>query len=172
MSQHPFSSEAISAHQSISEVVETYKTMRDSRHPMTETLLPILKSRLRAEPVNEIDVQTMWSTRAFATPEWIEALFYNIVKFDIFNSQPAGGHIHLFIETEMLNYHERACNNIIAMYERQKRVVAAEVVAREAARRAEPGLLHRGMSRMAHKGINLVRKAYLRKVVFGYLKKF
>jgi hypothetical protein len=138
---------------------------------MAETLLAILKSRLRIEPVNEIDVQTIWSTRTFATSEWIEALFYNIVKFDIFNSQPAGGYIHLFIETEMLNYHERACNNIIVMYERQNRVVAAEAAAREAARKAEPGFLHRGVSRMAHKGFKVVREAYLRKVVLDYLNK-
>jgi hypothetical protein len=169
MSQQSSSSEAISGHQSIGEVVETYKTMRDSRHPMAETLLPILKSRLRTEPVNETDVQTIWST--FATPEWVEALFYNIVKFNIFSSQPASGYIHLFIETEMLNYHERACNNIIAMYERQKRVVMAEVVAREAARKAEPGLLHRGVSRMAHKGVRAVRKACMRRMMHDYLRK-
>jgi hypothetical protein len=142
MSQHQSSSSSSSARQTISEVVETYKTFRRSDDPQAEALLPILKSRLRTEPVNELDVQAIWS---FATPEWVEALFHNIEKFNIFNSQPAGGYIEMFIETEMLNCHERACHNIVAMYERQKRVV----VTAAAARKAGPGLVHRATSRMA-----------------------
>jgi hypothetical protein len=109
-------------------------------------------------------------TRSFCTPEWIETLFYNIVKFDVFNSQPAGGYIELFIETEMLEYHERACNNIVAMYQRQTSVVVAEAAEREAACKAEPGYLRRTMIRVADKGVQVIKEVCISKVMFDYLK--
>jgi hypothetical protein len=169
MPERSSSSGNVSIRLTISEDVEAYEALRLARNPTAETLLPILKDRLRTEPVSELDVQTIWWT--FYTPEWVEALFYNIVKFNVFNSQPAGGYIELFIETEMLNYHERACNNIIAMFERQIHVVVAEAAARDAARKAAPGCLHRVMSRMADKGVKMVQQAYIRKMMFDYLKK-
>jgi hypothetical protein len=170
MSHHQPPSSTNFAHLTISEAVEAYSTQRRSQDPTADSLLTIIKSRLRTEPVSELDVQTVWWTRSFCTPEWIEALFYNIVKFDVFNSQPAGGYIELFIETEMLEYHGRACNNIVAMYQRQMSVVVAEAAEREAACKAEPGYLRRTMIRVADKGVQVIKEVCISKVMFDYLK--
>ncbi|RMZ70701.1 hypothetical protein GMOD_00000832 [Pyrenophora seminiperda CCB06] len=83
-----------------------------------ETLLAHIKTRLRTEPVTEIDVQTIWHVAP--VPDMLDALVGNLVKFDVLNMQPTGGYIHLFIETEMLQMHERGQQQLIAMFEKHQ----------------------------------------------------
>lgn len=102
----------------ISADVATYRHLLRLNRPEAAPLRAKIKWRLHTEPVTELDVESIW---AFQSPEWINAILCNIVKFNVLNSQPAGGYIHLFIETEMLNYQDKAARWLVDVYEGHKR---------------------------------------------------
>ncbi|EMD90624.1 hypothetical protein COCC4DRAFT_105424, partial [Bipolaris maydis ATCC 48331] len=99
----------------ISEDVKIYRSLMHVDALEAEALCEKIKCRLRNEPVNEVDVQSIW---ALQIPDWIDAILHNIVKFKVLNLQPAGGYIDLFIETELLQYHDRGAARVVEMYER------------------------------------------------------
>ena len=102
----------------IAEDMLTYRCLLVIQHRGAKSKLSHIKFRLHTEPVNEIDVQTVWEIAPY--PDMIDALLCNIVKFDILSTQPTGGYIHLFIETEMLQMHERGQAQLLRLYEKHK----------------------------------------------------
>ncbi|KAG9194238.1 hypothetical protein G6011_04273 [Alternaria panax] len=131
--------------QTIGEDFETYCNMRRQRSPRAYALYSSVHSRLRTEPVTEVDVQAIWSK--FSCSCWIDAVLYNIVRFDILNTQPAGGYIELFIETEMLQYNDEGVEAIITMYEQHKRASL------EAANSPRVGRFHRAIRSFTRIGL-------------------
>ncbi|USP78217.1 hypothetical protein yc1106_05491 [Curvularia clavata] len=108
---------------SISDDISTYQHLLSINSPYTIPFHQQILARLQNEPVTELDVQALW---AIESPEWIDALLANIVKFDVLSSQPKGGYVHLFIETEMMRYEHGAAKWLVDVYERHKRVVREE----------------------------------------------
>jgi len=102
----------------IAEDILTYRCLLGTQHRGAKSKLSHIKFRLCTEPVNEIDVQTVWEITPY--PDMIDALLCNIVKFDILSTQPTGGYIHLFIETEVLQIHERGQAQLLRLYEKHK----------------------------------------------------
>ncbi|KAF1945900.1 hypothetical protein EJ02DRAFT_431135 [Clathrospora elynae] len=137
-----------SAQQSIGDAVLAYHAVQPSQDPNAETLLSDIMSRLHTEPVSELDVQNIWWTFQYVSDwhEWLNAMLYNIVRFDVLNMAPTGGYIELFIETEMLMYHERGVQQLLEMYERYKYVVMVEASARST------GPVRRVLCRAAYAG--------------------
>ncbi|EUC51163.1 hypothetical protein COCMIDRAFT_50753, partial [Bipolaris oryzae ATCC 44560] len=99
----------------ISDDVELYSSLTRFDTPEAEALCENIEYRLQNEPVNEVDVQSIWT---FQSPDWIDAVLCNIVKFNVLNMQPTGGYIAMFIETELLQYHDRGAARVVDMYER------------------------------------------------------
>ena len=91
--------------------------------PLAVALCAHLKLRLYKEPVDEIDVESIW---ALHSPAWIDLMLYNIAKFDVFNTQPTGGYIEHFIRTEMAQLHDRATARMEEMWLRNKKIVRDE----------------------------------------------
>lgn len=115
--------DTVSVNRTISDDVETYRILTRIDTTEAKALCENIKYRLQNEPVNEIDVQSIW---AFESPDWIDAVLHNIVKFDILNMQPAGGYIALFIETELFRDHDRGAARVVDMYERHKQCLRNE----------------------------------------------
>ncbi|EDU43080.1 hypothetical protein PtrSN002B_009179 [Pyrenophora tritici-repentis] len=104
------------AHPTIAEEILTYHFLATNNDNGADSYLSHIKFRLRTEPVNEIDVETVW--KIVNTPEMIDAVIGNIIKFDVLSTQPAGGYIDLFIETEMQQMHERGQNQLIGIWQK------------------------------------------------------
>ncbi|KAF1831440.1 hypothetical protein BDW02DRAFT_457345, partial [Decorospora gaudefroyi] len=104
---------------SISTALSKYTALHSINPQQANLLLASLKSHLRTQPVSELDVQNIWRSFSNATDwfEWLDALLYSIVKFDVLDCQPAGGYIELFIETEMLAYDEEGVARVVEMFE-------------------------------------------------------
>ncbi|CAA9961308.1 hypothetical protein PTMSG1_04692 [Pyrenophora teres f. maculata] len=165
MTKHPqpcdFSTDP--AHPTIAEDMLTYCFLSANKDSGAQSHLSHIEFRLRTEPVNEIDVETIW--KVANTPEMIDALLGNIVKFNVLNTQPTGGYILLFIETEMLQMHERGQSMVIETWEKHKLVhhfpVAAKLKGRIYRR------FHRAHGRVKQAGEEL----YIRAVLFDFLMK-
>ncbi|EOA90416.1 hypothetical protein ACJQWK_07661 [Exserohilum turcicum] len=113
----------VSPRRTISDDVALYRALGPEHTAEVDALCAHIKARLRTEPATELDVQSVWTLH---TPEWISAVLYNIAKFDLLNVQPTGGYIHMFIHTEMLQYHGRAVARIMDMYEGHQETLRRE----------------------------------------------
>lgn len=63
------------------------------------------------------------------TPEFLEvldALMYNIVHSNLLASQPTGGYISFFLETEMSQLSERAQEIVLSIYQWHRRALLSE----------------------------------------------
>ena len=119
--------DTVSVNRTISDAVKIYRSLMRIGALEVEALCEKIKYRLRNEPVNEVDVQSIW---ALQFPDWIDAVMRNIVRFNVLNMQPAGGYIDLFIEAELLQYHDRGAARVVDMYERHKQYPRNEPDAR------------------------------------------
>ncbi|CAO2651883.1 Nn.00g001660.m01.CDS01 [Neocucurbitaria sp. VM-36] len=109
-------------HPSIGETVTHYRALQVLLNPQAEHLRSIIMLRLRTEPVVETDAQIIWWALVQTTEyyEWLDALFYNLVRFSVFQQQPTGGYIQLFIETELLRLNEKAYERVLSIYRRHQ----------------------------------------------------
>lgn len=123
---------------SISDDVSLYQHLLSLNSPYVLLLHQQILARLQKEPVTELDVQALW---ALESPEWIDALLANIVKFDVLGRQPGGGYVHLFIETEMMGYEQGAAKWLVDVYERHKQVAKEEEKGRRKGLRRTVGRL-------------------------------
>jgi hypothetical protein len=87
-----------------------------------ELMRSIFMSRLRTQPVTEIDVQNIW--RAFQShaewDHWLDAIFWNIAHYDLPNKPRTGGYIGHFLETELLQMTHEQRLQVLAAFERNR----------------------------------------------------
>ncbi|KAF2851824.1 hypothetical protein T440DRAFT_59102 [Plenodomus tracheiphilus IPT5] len=104
---------------SIGDAVITYRSLQLMLEPEAETLRGRIMLNLRTTPITELDVQTIWWTFQ-GKPEWsswLDALVYNLVRFQVLSGEPYGTAIQLFIETEMLNMDNAQYAQVLSAYE-------------------------------------------------------
>lgn len=105
---------------SVSDAIKIYRSLQLMLKPEAETLRSRIMHTLHTTPLTELDVQTIWW--AFQAkpewPSWLDALCYNLVRFQVLSGQPCGTAIQLFIETEMLNMDNAQYCQVLVAYER------------------------------------------------------
>ncbi|KAI8943212.1 hypothetical protein NX059_001237 [Plenodomus lindquistii] len=109
---------------SFSDAVLIYRSMQLMLEPEAETLRRQIMLNMRAKPLKELDVQTIWWTfqGKGEWSSWLDALFYNLVRFQVLSDEPWGTAIQLFMETEMLDMDNDQFGQVVAEYERHVRV--------------------------------------------------
>ncbi|KAH7385990.1 hypothetical protein BKA66DRAFT_415251 [Pyrenochaeta sp. MPI-SDFR-AT-0127] len=109
--------------ETIAESVLTYRALRMLHSPQAKYLRSHVMRRLRNQPVNEFDVQTIWWAFQFTSEflEMLNMLMYNIVHFNVLTLEPTGGHIVCFVETELLQLSESGRELILSLYRQQQR---------------------------------------------------
>ncbi|KAF1849396.1 uncharacterized protein K460DRAFT_275642 [Cucurbitaria berberidis CBS 394.84] len=107
---------------SIGETVLHYCVLRLLNNREALYVRDDIMSRLEAEPLNEIDVQSIWwgLQETYEFHEWVDAMLYNLAHFDVLNKQPVGGYIELFIETELLGLSDQAHARVASTYRRYR----------------------------------------------------
>lgn len=127
-----WSSNTSRKHSSISEAVLDFCALQLLLNPEAEDVRTAILQRLRTEPVDEIDFQTIWWT-LHGTPDfndWLDALLYNLARFSVLQKQPAGGYISLFMENELLQLSEKARELVFSLYYKHRSACEPSVLRR------------------------------------------
>jgi len=103
---------------SLADGIVLYRGLQLLLQPAAEPLRARLMQRLRARPVAESDVQTLWW--AFqGRPEWrawLDALMYNVVRFHVLAAAPQGTAICLFVEAELLQLDHAQASCVLSAF--------------------------------------------------------
>lgn len=167
MKKRASKSSTASAYPTIAEDALAYSNLLRGQNRGAESQLSHIRFRLRTEPVDEVDVQVLWEL--FPYPEIIEAILCNIVKFDLFNTQPTGGYIHQFIENEMTQLHERGQERLVEMYEKQLHARHYPKAAKLKGRVYRP--IHHACRRVKQSAEKRAKDLYMRAVLLPELMK-
>ncbi|KAH9866241.1 hypothetical protein J1614_008807 [Plenodomus biglobosus] len=109
---------------SVGDGVIMYRSLQLMLEPEAETLRGRIMLSLRTKPLTELDIQTIWWTFQSNPewPSWLDALFHNLVRFQVLSDEPCGTAIQLFIETELLNMENSQYGQVLSAYERHIQV--------------------------------------------------